>query len=389
MKKIAVFTGTRAEYGLLYWVLKLLEAEDDVDLQLFVGGTHLCHEFGHTIDQIITDKFPITAKLDFLLPDDSPVGIAKSLAKAVTTAAEAIAAHHPDIIVLLGDRYEALGVAQAALISQVPIAHIHGGEITEGAFDDSIRHSITKLAHLHFTSTEIYRKRVLQLGENSEYVFNVGAPGIDSINQCQLLTREELNQYFDDRLTSPFFVVTYHPVTLSSLGAIDAFKNMLKVLESFEDYQMIISYPNADTYAREIIQLLKDYQQRFPRRVFLVKSMGQLRYLSAMNYASAIIGNSSSGIIEAPSFCIPTVNIGNRQKGRVASESVLNCQESQQDIKKTIEYALSPHFKKIIKKSINPYGDGGASKQIVQKLKTISFDKLIHKHFHDLVQLES
>ncbi len=389
MKKVAVFTGTRAEYGLLYWLLKLLEAEDEVDLQLFVGGTHLSHEFGHTIDQIIADGLPITAKLDFLLSADTPVAIAQSLALTVTSTAEAIDEHKPDIIVILGDRYEAFGVAQAALISQVPIAHIHGGEITEGAIDDAIRHSLTKLSHLHFTSTECYRQRVIQLGENPEHVFNVGAPGIDSINQYELLTREQLCNYFNGQLTMPYFVVTYHPVTLCVDGAIEAFTNMLNILEKLQGYQMIISYPNADTFGRKIIELLKEFQLRLQDRVFLVKSMGHLRYLSAMKHASVVIGNSSSGIIEAPSFRVPTVNVGDRQKGRLASDSVLHCKESKNDITEAIEYALSAEFKNIIKHAVNPYGNGGASKKIAQKLTTTSFDKLIHKHFYDAIQIKN
>ena len=388
MKNIAVFTGTRAEYGLLYWLLKSLENNVNVNLQLFVGGTHLSYEFGHTVDQIVADGFPITAKLDYLLPSDTPVGLAKSLALAITTTAEAIEEHQPDIIVILGDRYEALGVAQAALLSQVPVAHIHGGEVTEGAFDDAIRHSLTKLSHLHFTSTESYRQRVIQLGENPKHVFNVGAPGIDSIKQYDLLTRAQLCDYFDGKLTRPFFVVTYHPVTLSSDGAIKAFKNMLRVLDKFQGFQMIISYPNADTFGREIIRLLKAYQQQLQSRVFLVKSMGHLRYLSAMKHSQVVIGNSSSGIIEAPSFGVPTVNIGDRQKGRTASDSVLHCGESEKAIEETIQYALSLEFNNKIKKVTNPYGIGGASEKIAQKLNMICFNKLIHKHFHDAVHIE-
>lgn len=384
MRKIAVFTGTRAEYGLLYWLLKSLENDTNVNLQLFVGGTHLSHEFGHTIDHIIKDGFEITAKLDFISSADSHVAIAQSLALAITTTAQAIEDHQPDIIIILGDRYEALGVAQAALISQIPIAHIHGGEVTEGAFDDAIRHSLTKLSHLHFTSTECYRQRVIQLGENPEHVFNVGAPGIDSIAKYKLLTREALCKYFDNKLTQSFFVVTYHPVTLCVDGAIEAFKNMLKVLEKFDTYQMIISYPNADTFGGEIIELLKSFQHRLYNRVFLVKSMGHLRYLSAMKHASAVIGNSSSGIIEAPSLCIPTVNIGDRQKGRIASDSVLHCGESESAIEDAIQYALSTQFNNKLKKIANPYGNGGASAKIAAKLNETCFDELIQKRFYSV-----
>ncbi len=312
MKNIAVFTGTRAEYGLLYWLLKSLKENPSINLQLLVGGTHLSNEFGHTIDQIAADGFSISAKLDYLSSSDSAIGVANSLAHAITTSAKAIEQLRPDIIVILGDRYEALGVAQAALLFQTPIAHIHGGEITEGAVDDAIRHSLTKMSHLHFTATEDYRQRVIQLGENPELVFNVGAPGIDSINQYDLLSLEQLNDYFEGKLTKPFFVVTYHPVTLSREGAITAFENLLAVLECFQGYQMIISYPNADTFSKKIIELLNAYQDKLPGRVLLVKSMGQLRYLSAMKHANAVIGNYSSGIIEPPTFKVTTVNIGER-----------------------------------------------------------------------------
>ena len=383
MKNIAVFTGTRAEYGLLFWLLKSLAENDNVSLQLLVGGTHLSNEFGHTIDQINKDGFSISAKLDYLSSSDSPLGVANSLALAITSAAKAFEQLRPDILVILGDRYEALGVAQAALLFQIPIAHIHGGEITEGAVDDAIRHSLTKLSHLHFTATESYRQRVIQLGENPEHVLNVGAPGIDSINQYDLLSVEQLNQYFDEKLVKPFFVVTYHPVTLSSDGAISAFENLLAVLTLYQDYQMIISYPNADAFSRQIIELLTSYQDRLPTRVLLVKSMGQVRYLSAMKHASAVIGNSSSGIIEAPSFNVPTVNIGERQKGRIASDSVIHCGESKQAINSAINLALSEGFRSKLKKIINPYGMGGASEKIVNTLTKTDLDKLIHKQFYD------
>lgn len=388
MKKIAVFTGTRAEYGLLYWLLKLLEKSKSINLQLLVGGTHLSHKFGHTVDQIHADGFVISAKVDSLTLSDTPAGIAETMGRTIKATAQAFEDLQPDIIVLLGDRYETFAVAQAALLCQIPIAHIHGGEITEGAFDDAIRHSLTKLSHLHFTSTESYRQRVIQLGETPKHVFNVGAPGIDSINQYDLLTREQLCDYFDGKLIKPFFVVTYHPVTLCLDGAIEALKNMLNVLEGIDNYQMIISYPNADTFSHEIISLLEEYQTRLSDRVFLVKSMGHLRYLSAMKHASAVIGNSSSGIIEAPSLNVPTINIGDRQKGRITSDSVLHCGVSKAEIKKTVKQALSEQFTSTIKCAINPYGTGGASERIYQKLDTTCFTKLIHKHFHDLDQVE-
>jgi UDP-hydrolysing UDP-N-acetyl-D-glucosamine 2-epimerase len=384
MRHIAVFTGTRAEYSLLYFLLKYLQDDADINLQLFVGGTHLSNEFGHTIDQIISDGFSVTEKLDFLLPAATPNAISKSLALAITTTADAIVKHCPDVIVVLGDRYEALGVAQAAMINQTPIVHIHGGEITEGAYDDAIRHAITKLAQLHFTATEPYRNRVIQLGEQPEHVFNVGAPGIDSIKQLTLLSRDELSEYFAGKLVKPYFLVTYHPVTLSKAGAIEGLKNLLLALDSFEDYQIIITYPNADSFGNDIIEHLQAYAKQHQEKVLLVKSLGQLRYLSAIKHAEAVIGNTSSGIIEVPSLHVPTVNIGDRQKGRIASGSVIHCANSVADIHAAIRKAISSEFKSSIASLENPYGQGGASKAIYNTLKSFELSGIIQKTFFNL-----
>lgn len=384
MKNIAVFTGTRAEYSLLYWLLKFLQQDENINLQLFVGGTHLSHEFGHTIDQIIADGFSVTQQLDFLVPSDTLNAVSRSLALAISTTADAIVKHSPDAIVLLGDRYEALGVAQAAMINQVPIVHIHGGEITEGAYDDAIRHAITKLSHIHFTATEPYRKRVIQLGESPKHVFNVGAPGLDSIKKIKLLSRDELNNHFSGKLTKPYFLVTYHPVTLSRNGAIEGLKNLLLAMECFTSFQVIITYPNADSFGYEIIEHLKIYAEQHQEQILLVKNLGALRYLSAMKHAEAVVGNTSSGIIEAPSLNVPTVNIGDRQKGRIASESVIHCGDGIDDITAGIRKAISPDFKKSIQLMENPYGNGDASQAIYKILKTLELDGLIQKTFFNL-----
>ncbi|AZQ85517.1 UDP-N-acetylglucosamine 2-epimerase (hydrolyzing) [Colwellia sp. Arc7-635] len=384
MKNIAVFTGTRAEYSLLYWLLKFLQQDENINLQLFVGGTHLSHEFGHTIDQIIADGFSVTQQLDFLVPSDTLNAVSRSLALAISTTADAIVKHSPDAIVLLGDRYEALGVAQAAMINQVPIVHIHGGEITEGAYDDAIRHAITKLSHIHFTATEPYRKRVIQLGESPKHVFNVGAPGLDSIKKIKLLSRDELNNHFSGKLTKPYFLVTYHPVTLSRNGAIEGLKNLLLAMECFTSFQVIITYPNADSFGYEIIEHLKIYAEQHQEQILLVKNLGALRYLSAMKHAEAVVGNTSSGIIEAPSLNVPTVNIGDRQKGRIASESVIHCGDGIDDITAGIRKAISPDFKKSILLMENPYGNGDASQAIYKILKTLELDGLIQKTFFNL-----
>lgn len=384
MKNIAVFTGTRAEYSLLYWLLKFLQQDENINLQLFVGGTHLSHEFGHTIDQIIADGFSVTQQLDFLVPSDTLNAVSRSLALAISTTADAIVKHSPDAIVLLGDRYEALGVAQAAMINQVPIVHIHGGEITEGAYDDAIRHAITKLSHIHFTATEPYRKRVIQLGESPKHVFNVGAPGLDSIKKIKLLSRDELNDHFSGKLTKPYFLVTYHPVTLSRNGAIEGLKNLLLAIECFTSFQVIITYPNADSFGYEIIEHLKIYAEQHQEQILLVKNLGALRYLSAMKHAEAVVGNTSSGIIEAPSLNVPTVNIGDRQKGRIASESVIHCGDGIDDITVGIRKAISPDFKKSIQLMENPYGNGDSSQAIYKILKTLELDGLIQKTFFNL-----
>lgn len=384
MRNIAVFTGTRAEYSLLFFLLKLLENDEDINLQLFVGGSHLSYKFGHTVDQIILDGFEITQKLDFLLPSEDENTVAKSLALAITTASDAIVEHSPEAIVLLGDRSEALGVAQAAMLNRVPIVHIHGGEVTEGAYDDAIRHAISKLSHIHFTATEVYRQRVIQLGENPEHVFNVGAPGIDSIKQLNLLSREELSTQLANKLVKPYFLVTYHPVTLSKNGAVDGLKHLLLALEHFKEFQIIITYPNADNFGNEIIECLNRYAKQHQERVVLVKSLGQLRYLSAIKHAAAVVGNTSSGLIEVPSFNVPTVNIGNRQKGRIAGASVIHCEDNFEAISYAIKKAISSGFKNAIASTSNPYGHGGSSQAIYSKIKTTKFDGIIHKKFFDL-----
>ncbi|SEK49572.1 UDP-N-acetylglucosamine 2-epimerase (non-hydrolysing) [Colwellia chukchiensis] len=384
MKKLAVFTGTRAEYSLLYWLLKFLQQDSQFDLQLYVGGTHLSAEYGNTIDEIIGDGFDVTATLDFLLPSTSPNATSKSLAMAISTSADVIATHRPDAIVILGDRYEAFGVAQAAMIAQVPIVHIHGGEITEGAYDDAIRHAITKLSHLHFTATESYRQRVIQLGELPQHVFNVGAPGIDSIKKLSLFSRQEVRRYFDDKLDKPYFMVTYHPVTLSKGGAVNGLKNLLQALTRFVDHQVIITYPNADSFGQDIIQHLEHYAQQHHERVFLVKNLGHQRYLSAVKHAEAVVGNSSSGIIEAPSLKVATVNIGDRQKGRVASQSVIHCQHDTDAIVDAITQACSAEFKSALPTMANPYGQGGASQAIYDTLKTVNWDNILQKRFFNL-----
>jgi UDP-hydrolysing UDP-N-acetyl-D-glucosamine 2-epimerase len=384
MRNIAVFTGTRAEYGLLYWILKGLELSNEVNLQLLVGGTHLLPEFGKTIDYIEADGFTITEKLNFLLPSDSSVALSKSMALALTQAAEAFEKHKPDLLVLLGDRCEAMALAQAALLARIPIAHIHGGELTEGAIDDALRHSITKMSHLHFAATKQYCQRIIQMGEQPKQVFNVGAPGLDNIRKLSLLSKQELARSLGFDISNPYFLLTYHPVTLDADGGRKALQNLLVALAQFPDYQILITYPNADTFGRELVNLLETFSDGQSSRVYLTQSMGQKRYLSAMKHCAAVIGNSSSGIIEAPSFKVPSVNIGSRQKGRLQAVSTVNCDETTDAIVTAMHYALSQPFAQKCCKSINPYGDGETSERITETLIKYPLQDILFKTFYDL-----
>lgn len=383
-RKIAVFTGTRAEYGLLYWVIKALDTSPDIELQLMVGGMHLSHEFGFTVSQIERDGLQVTERLEFLLSSDTPVGISKSMGLALISAAESLDRQKPDILVVLGDRFESLAVAQAAMIACIPIAHIHGGESTEGLIDEAIRHSITKLAQVHFTATDKYRRRVIQLGEQPHRVFDFGAPGIDTIKRLELLKRDDLGHAIDFDLSSSFFLITYHPVTLEKDGALQSLYNLLDVLDLYQEHKLVITYPNADTCGRGLLSAIEKYRHLNPERVFVTSSLGQLRYLSLMKYCDAVIGNSSSGLIEAPSFKVPTVNIGNRQKGRVAGATVIHADDTFDGISEALRMATSREFIEVCRDSTNPYGNGEASEKIVSVLSTIDTSALISKSFLDI-----
>lgn len=378
MRKVAVFTGTRAEYGLLYWLLKDLQQDSEIELQLLVSAMHLSPEFGMTYQQIEADGFIITEKVEMLLSSDSAVGTAKSIGLGVLGFADALERMKPDVLVVLGDRFEALAVTQAAMILRIPIAHIHGGEITEGAYDDAIRHAITKLSLLHFTSTEAHRNRVIQLGEHPSRVFNVGAVGLDHLQRSKMFSLAELSASLNFKLEQPYFLVTYHPVTLASEPAKASFENLLKALDAFPQHQIILTYPNADDGGREIIPLLEAYAKQQPSRVLAIPSLGQKRYLSAVKYAAAVVGNSSSGIIEVPSFKVLTVNIGERQRGRLAAESVFSCPSTTAAIIETLQLGLKSDLTQVV----NPYGKGKASEAILKQLKAA--DLSVVKTFYDL-----
>ena len=383
MRKIAVFTGTRAEYGLLYWLLKDIEAAADMQLQLLVSGAHLAPEFGLTIEQIKKDGFSVTEQVDMLLASDSAVGTVKSLGLGVMGYGDALARMQPDMLVILGDRYEALGAAQAALLMRIPILHIHGGEITQGAYDDAIRHAISKMSLLHATATESYRQRVIQLGEQPERVVNVGAIGLDHLKRSPFMSAAQLSQSLEfDLVNCDYAVFTYHPVTLGDEPAEPTFVAITEALDAYPELKVIMTYPNADEGGRKLIPLIEKYASESPKRIKVVPSLGQQRYLSAVKHAALVIGNSSSGIIEVPSFAVPTVDIGARQQGRIAANSVLHCAATSKAITASIGGALELKQTGQLTNVINPYGQGNAVEKIMALLRTEQLSTV--KTFYDL-----
>ncbi|MFX2609767.1 UDP-N-acetylglucosamine 2-epimerase [Enterobacter mori] len=381
-KKIAVFTGTRAEYGLLYWLMQDIKNDPTLELQVLVSGMHLSPEFGLTWQQIEEDGFKIDEKVEILLSSDSAVGVVKSIGLGLIGFADALTRMKPDLIIILGDRYEAFAAAQAAMFLRIPIFHLHGGEITEGAYDDAIRHAITKLSYLHGVSTEEYRTRVIQLGEEPNRVYNVGALGLEHLHRTNLLGLAELSKSLNFALDCPYFLVTYHPVTLADESPKCSFEALLDALDEFKEYKIIITYPNSDDGGRQIIPILEQYAKNQAGRVFAIPSLGQLRYLSALKHCTMVIGNSSSGIIEAPSFGVPTINIGSRQNGRLAADSVFNCLPNKNAIVEAIKAASKMKVKLDSVKIDNPYGEGDSSKKIINAVKTLDFNPM--KKFHDL-----
>ncbi|MCX7121847.1 MAG: UDP-N-acetylglucosamine 2-epimerase [Gammaproteobacteria bacterium] len=383
-RKISVITGTRAEYGLLRGLLNEIKSDEDLTLQLIVTGMHLSPEFGLTYREIEKDGFQIDAKVEMLLSSDSAVGVAKSVGIGVLGFADCFENLKPDLIVLLGDRFEILAAAQTAMIMKIPVAHIHGGELTQGAIDDGIRHAITKMSHLHFTAAEAYQNRVIQLGESPDRVFNVGAPGVERIKKTKLLPKEVLEKTLAFQFEHLTFLVTYHPATL----CLDAIQNELNdlfcALDRFPAAKIIFTKSNADEAGRLINKQIECYARKNPERVRAYTSMGDLNYLSAMYYCDVVIGNSSSGIIEAPTLHKPTVNIGNRQEGRLLADSVIQCGVFENEIHDAIEKALSPQFKDIVKKTISPYDSGNTAEMIKNTIKTVDLKKIIQKKFHDI-----
>lgn len=384
MRKICVVTGTRADYGLLYWLMKEIDQDKDLQLQVIVTGMHLSPEFGLTYKEVEKD-FRIDKKIEMLLSSDTAIGISKSMGLAQISFAEAYSELQPDIVVLLGDRYEIFSAASAAMIARIPLAHLHGGETTEGAFDEAIRHSITKMSQLHFTAAEEYRKRVIQLGEAPERVFNVGGMGVENIKRLKLLSKPEFEESIGLKLAEKNILVTFHPVTLEQSTARHQFQNLLDAIDCWDGGLVIFTKANSDTDGRVINQMIDDYVSKHTNALGFI-SMGQLRYLSALQFVDVMVGNSSSGLLEAPSFRIATINIGDRQKGRIKADSVIDCLPEKNSILSALDKAYSPEFKLSLQQVKSPFGEGEASKKIVSVLKKYNAVDLLKKTFYDFNQ---
>ena len=390
MRKICVATGGRSDYGLLYWLMKEIQSDSELKLQVVVTGMHLMPEFGNTFRTIEQDGFQISAKIVTDLKGDSAEAITKSIGTAIIGFGKAFNVLKPDVLVVLGDRFEIFSACVAATPLQIPIAHVHGGETSQGAFDESFRHAMTKMTHYHFVATEDARRRVIQLGEQPDRVFRVGAPGLDQLDKLKLMSRETFLQAVGLDSSKPFFLVTFHPVTLEANTAGSQFKELLEALEQFHEIQTIFTTSNSDTSYQSINGLLDQYISQHQRTSKAFQMMGSLKYLSALAYADAVIGNSSSALIEAPTFKVPAINIGDRQKGRIKGANVICCEPRKDRIVQAIQKGIDPEFRNSLKDSKNPYGEGGASKRIKDHLKRISLNsEILKKEFYDAPNIES
>ena len=386
MRKIAIITGTRAEYGLLYWIIKKIHHDPDLKLQLIVTGMHLSPKFGSTVKEITKDGFPISARVTMLGDSDSELAIAQAMAKGVAGFATAYARLKPDVLVVLGDRFEILAAVSAAVPFRIPVAHIHGGESTEGLIDEVIRHAVTKMSHLHFASTGHYVRRIKQMGEDPKRIFCFGAPGLDNVYKLKLLNRSELLRQLGIRFdSSKLGVVTYHPVTLEKATAGRDMNELLKALTKFSEVTWIFTLPNAETGSAVIIQKIRSFVKQ-NKNAYAFASLGQLKYLSLLKQADVMVGNSSSGLIEAPSFALPVVNIGDRQRGRVRAPNVIDVNSCRAvTIQPALTEALSSAFRQSLKGMKNPYGQGEASEKIVQVLKSFPLgESLLKKKFYEV-----
>ena len=382
-RKICVVTGSRADYGLLRWVMQGIKDDPRLNLQVIATGMHLSPTFGLTYRMIEEDGFRVDAKVEILGSSDSPAAIAESMALALTGTAKALSELKPDLVVVLGDRFEIFAATAAALVSKIPIAHLHGGETTTGAFDEAFRHSITKMSHLHFVATDEYRSRVIQLGENPKSVYLVGGVGIDSIKNLTLLSKEELEAQLGIEFGAKSLLITFHPVTLDAESPEHQMKELLAALSHLHDTTLIFTMPNADTGGHVLIKMIEEFVgQNENAKVFT--SLGQLKYLSCISHVDGVVGNSSSGITEVPTFKKGTINVGDRQLGRIQAASVINCEPKEKDIERAIKTLYSLDFEQNLAAIKNPYGEGGASSRVVKALKEASLKGIIKKTFYDL-----
>jgi GDP/UDP-N,N'-diacetylbacillosamine 2-epimerase (hydrolysing) len=382
-RKICIITGTRAEYGLLRWLIQSVSDEPDLVLQIVATGMHLSPEFGLTYTEIEADGYHIDRKVEMLLSSDTPIGVSKSIGLGMIGFADVLSDLKPDIVVVLGDRFEIYAAAIAALVAHIPIAHLHGGESTEGVIDEAFRHSITKMSSLHFVAAEEYQQRVIQLGENPERVYNVGGLGIDNIHKLTLLSRSELEADLGFSLGQKSLLVTFHPATLVDTSAVAQLKELLSALEGQTDTQLIITLPNADADGRVLTSMIKDFVAKYDH-AHAFTSLGQLRYLSCVSHVDGVVGNSSSGLLEVPSFQKGTVNIGDRQKGRLQADSIINCAPLKTSILKAIQKLYSSNFQAELDKVSNPYGEGGASARVLTILRSANLEDLVKKSFYNL-----
>jgi GDP/UDP-N,N'-diacetylbacillosamine 2-epimerase (hydrolysing) len=383
MRKICVVTGSRAEYGLLRWVIGGIRQSDRLQLQLVVTGSHLSPVFGHTYREIEADGFQIERRIDMLLASDTAVGITKSMGLALVGFADAFEQLAPDVVVVLGDRYEILCAATAALMATIPVAHLHGGETSEGAYDEMLRHAITKMSHLHFVAAEPYRRRVVQMGEDPGRVFVVGGLGVDVVTRLPLLGRAEVEAAIGVPFLERNLLITFHPVTLGQVPSAHQVAELLAALEPLVDTRLIFTMPNADAGGRELWTMVQQFAERHANAI-VVESLGQLRYLSCVAQVDAVVGNSSSGLTEVPSMRKATINIGERQRGRLRAESVIDCSPDRLAIGEALRRACSPEFGAVLSNVRNPYGDGGASEKIVATLRDHPLGRRMSKSFHDL-----
>ncbi|MFM7492681.1 MAG: UDP-N-acetylglucosamine 2-epimerase [Acidimicrobiaceae bacterium] len=381
-QKICVVTGTRAEYGLLHRLLQILKNDPQIELQLVVTGSHLSPSHGMTVNEIESDGFVPVAKLSVDLSDDSKLATVRAMADVISKIAETFSSLKPDVVVLLGDRYEILAAAQAALILDIPVAHIHGGETTSGAFDDSIRHAITKMSSLHFVAAEEYARRVVQLGEQPSSVLNVGSLGVENALANKLLNKSDLSKSLNVELKNPLLLVTYHPTTRSTMSVTEEIDQVLSALENFSYCTIVFTGVNADPGNAEVSSRIAKFVQRDPKLRSLHASLGQIRYLSLLNLCDVVIGNSSSGIIEAPAFGKPTVNIGNRQDGRLRADSIIDVDVAKQEIQTAIETALSPTWRERCAMTVSSYESSNTAQLIADTLKNAELN--LHKTFFDI-----